>query len=350
MSTNVKINELPSGNFNAKVFDYTDANGKRHYKSITAASKRDVKRLIAEFIATKDEKKASSQDMTVGEAIDKYIEIKSNILSPSTIRGYKKIRNNNLQNLMNIDISDLTQEDVQIEINIEAATHSSKTVRNMHGLLSSALSVYAPSLVLKTTLPQKIKTEIQIPSEEEITQMLNAVKDTDLEIPLHLAAFCGLRASEISALKWGDVDFKKNTLRINKALVLDDEGVYVEKGTKTTAGTRTIRLFSPVANVLKKSNKESEKITTITPQQLKNKFFAMLEKNNIQHYRLHDLRHYTVSVMLSLNIPKNYIADYVGHESERMIDQVYGHIMQSANRDFMDIAEEHFKQIIPNAP
>jgi hypothetical protein len=46
MSTGVKINELPSGNFNAKVFDYTDASGKRHYKSITAPSKREVKKLL----------------------------------------------------------------------------------------------------------------------------------------------------------------------------------------------------------------------------------------------------------------------------------------------------------------
>lgn len=48
MASSVKINELPSGNFNAKVFDFTDASGKRHYKSITASSKRDVKLKIAD--------------------------------------------------------------------------------------------------------------------------------------------------------------------------------------------------------------------------------------------------------------------------------------------------------------
>ena len=96
----VKITELPSGNFNAKVFDYTDANGKRHYKSITAPSKREVKQLIAEFIVTKDEKKATVPDMTVGEAIDKYVSTKANVLSPSTVRGYLRMRKNNLQNLI----------------------------------------------------------------------------------------------------------------------------------------------------------------------------------------------------------------------------------------------------------
>ena len=349
MSANVKINELPSGNFNAKVFDYTDTAGKRHYKSITAPSKREVKKMIAEFLAERDNKKASVPDMTVGEAIEKYIEIKNNVLSPSTIRGYKKIRYRNLQNLMDIKIVRLTAEDVQIEINKESATHSPKTVRNMHGLLSSALSMYAPSLVLKTTLPQKNKSEIKIPTEIEVQKMLSAVADTELEIPIYLAAFCGLRASEISALKWSDIDLENRTMHINKALVLDDEGVYVEKGTKTVAGTRTVRLFTPVYNTLNKSERATEKVTTITPQQLKNKFFAMLNKNDIPHYRLHDLRHYTVSVMLALNIPKKYIADYVGHESERMIDEVYGHIMQNAKNDFMEKADDYFTNFLSNA-
>ena len=49
--------------------------------------------------------------------------------------------------------------------------------------------------------------------------------------------------------------------------------------------------------------------------------------------------------MLMLNIPKKYIADYVGHESERMIDEVYGHIMQEARDDFMDIANNRFSAL-----
>ncbi len=349
MSANVKINELPSGNFNAKVFDYTDGSGKRHYKSITAPSKREVKKVIAEFLADRSEKKNTVSDMTVGEAIDKYIEIKSNILSPSTIRGYMRMRKNNLQNLMRISLCKLTQEDIQTEINLEAATHSPKTVRNVHGLLSAVLSVYAPNMSLNTTLPAKTKNEIIIPSEEEIGKILEAANGTDMEIPIYLAAFCGLRESEIGGLMWSDIDMKNKQMTIKTAKVLNSENKYVEKGTKTIAGHRKILIFEPVYQVLLKCENRSGQVTDIKPHNLYHKFIKLQKKNDIPHYRFHDLRHYTVSVMLSLNIPKKYIADYVGHESETMIDNVYGHIMQNAKLDFMQKTNEYFTNISINA-
>ena len=46
--------------------------------------------------------------------------------------------------------------------------------------------------------------------------------------------------------------------------------------------------------------------------------------------------------MLSLNMPKNYIADYMGHETENMIDRVYGHIMKEAKQSFEDRVNEYY--------
>lgn len=46
--------------------------------------------------------------MTAEEAINKYIAYKENILLPTTITSYKKIRRNKLQTLMDIPLKDLT--------------------------------------------------------------------------------------------------------------------------------------------------------------------------------------------------------------------------------------------------
>lgn len=345
MPSNVKIKELPSGNFNAMVYDYTDANKKRHYKSITASSKRDVKRLIAEFLAERETARASVEDITVGEAIDRYIESKSNILSPSTIRGYRLIRKNNLQELMPHKLSTLNATDIQLAINREASTHKPKTVRNMHGLLSSALKAYAPRLRPETTLPQKVKPDIHIPTEDEMLKIFRQIKDTNMEVPIYLAALCGMRRSEITALKWADVDMEKRTITIKAAKVLGEDEKFVIKGTKTVAGQRTIRVFDPVMDVLKSTSQISDYVTELSPYTISKSFFRILEKLELPHYRFHDLRHYAVSVMLSLNIPKNYIADYVGHETEHMIDQVYGHIMKSAKTSFEDLVNVYYKDI-----
>lgn len=50
--------------------------------------------------------------------------------------------------------------------------------------------------------------------------------------------------------------------------------------------------------------------------------------------------------MLSLNIPKKYIVDYVGHETENMIDKVYGHIMQSKKTSVEDQMQDYFESVM----
>ena len=96
-----KAKKLPSGNWNVRVFDGTDENGKEHFKSFTAATKKQAEYLAAEYAA---HKKQRIESMTVGEAIDRYIASKDSVLSPTTINEYKKMRKNYLQSLMPIRI------------------------------------------------------------------------------------------------------------------------------------------------------------------------------------------------------------------------------------------------------
>ena len=48
--------------------------------------------------------------------------------------------------------------------------------------------------------------------------------------------------------------------------------------------------------------------------------------------------------MIFLDIPKKYIADYVGHENGKMIDQVYDHVMKDEKATFTDQLQEYFAQ------
>ena len=49
----------------------------------------------------------------------------------------------------------ITQNDIQKAINKEALTHSPKSVKNMHGLVSAVFGVYRPDFRLKTKLLEK---------------------------------------------------------------------------------------------------------------------------------------------------------------------------------------------------
>ena len=80
---------------------------------------------------------ATPASLTVGKAIDLYIASKDSVLSPSTIAGYKRQRQNTLQSLMDVPVASLTQEAVQVAVNAMARDKSPKYVKNAYGLLSA---------------------------------------------------------------------------------------------------------------------------------------------------------------------------------------------------------------------
>ncbi len=343
------IDKLPSGKWRSRIYI---GNGK--CKTITGKSEREVKQKAKQFEAEKTlglaDEPTEVDRITVAEAIDRYISTKTNILSPATIRGYRVVQRNCLKSLDKICLYELTQELVQTAVNKDAETMSPKYLRNAHGLLSAALRLYKPELTLHTTLPQKEKHEIAVPTEEEMAKLFEAVKGTEIELPIYLAACCGLRQSEVCGLKWSDIDFEHDTISINEARVLNEKNEFVSKGTKTIAGTRTLKLYPFVRGKLAEYEKvakaDARYVVSMKSIQIYHAFERALEIAGLKHYRFHDLRHYTVSVMLALNVPKKYIADYMGHETENMIDRVYGHIMASKKTEVQDMMQDYFERLV----
>jgi integrase len=103
-------------------------------------------------------------------------------------------------------------------------------------------------------------------------------------------------------------------------------------------------MYPYIRRILESAPRDGEYVTKLNPALIGKRFTNGLNKAGLPHYRFHDLRHYLVSVMLSLNIPKNYIADMVGHTDEHMIDTVYGHLMAQKKHDVEDILEEYFSK------
>lgn len=334
----VKITRLPSGSYRTRVHI-----GGGKYKSITGKDKKDVQlqaaQLEAEVAMTAASPKAA---MTLSEAVDGYISQKQNVLSSSTVRGYRAVQRNAVPELMQMQLREIDAEAVQRAVNSFAKEHSPKYTRNVYGLITATLAAFLPELRLNVTLPQKKKKEIEIPTEDEIHTLFEHVKGTNMELPVYLGACCGMRRSEVVALKWSDIDFECGTISINEALVYDEYGNIVSKAPKSDAGTRTIRMYPFVEDVLKNTPRDGKYVVPLTANYISERFSKILHNSGLRHYTFHALRHYLVSVMLSLNVPKNYIADYVGHENEHMIDEVYGHIMAKKKTSVEDVLQQYF--------
>lgn len=289
--------------------------------------------------------------MTVGEAIVKYIQSKKDVISPTTYREYTQTWRNNFEDIRNLPIQRLTQEQVQVEVNKLAAVNAPKTVRNKFGVLSSTLSMFRPDFVCRITLPQKTKSDIVIPTEEDMMALFRETYGTSMEIPVLLGSISGMRASEIIGLRWSSVDLDKRTIRVKEAKVLNESREYVVKRTKTRAGTRTIRLLPHVCDALRRHyDPAQEYVVPLTYAQVYDRYQRALERCCPgKHYTFHELRHYACSVMIWMGLPIKYIADYLGHETEYTTNLVYSHIMADKKDAVFDKLTQYYEDLFQNA-
>lgn len=287
------------------------------------------------------EEKKSGSSMTVGQAIDRYIESKDAVLSPSTVAGYKRVRGYALQDLMPVKLSDLTQEDVQKSINKMARVKSPKSVRNAHGLLSAALAEYRPDMTLRTTLPQKQKYDVAVPTDDEIECIVYSARGTEMELPVLLAIWLGLRVSEIIGLTWDSLE--GDMLHI-KAAIVDGERGPVKKGTKTYSGNRKIRLPSYLKELIYAQPKNGEHIISLSRRAISGRFETICKQAGVPHFRFHDMRHANASIMLALGIPDKYAMERMGHATNNMLKTVYQHTMRSKQDEVADLVDNYFTE------
>ncbi|MDE5570392.1 MAG: site-specific integrase [Ruminococcus sp.] len=331
----MKAKKLPSGHWRARAY-YT-VNGEKKCKSFTAETKKEAEYLASVFLMKeKDRKKCG---LTVGEAIDEYINSKENILSPTTINSYHGIKKNSLNELCDIPISNLEQGIVQKHFNKLAMKKSPKTLSCAHGLLVSVLNVYAPEIKLNTTLPKKQK---KIKNFPKVTQIINVVKGTEIELPCLLAIWQGLRMSEVRGIKKSDI--KDGILTINRVIVTVKGQHIIKEETKTIESRRQLRLPEYILNLIDKV--DSEYITELSGQAIYKRFSRILKNNDIEHIRFHDLRHLNASVMLSLGVPDKYAMERGGWSSPNIMKSVYQHTFTEERKQVDNKIDDYFKDII----
>lgn len=284
---------------------------------------------------------------TVNDCIDEYIDARSSILSPATIRGYRTIQRSRMQLLIDLQVDRVTERLVQRSINQDAQQVSPKTVKNTYALLFSALEDQGIHLETnRLNFPQAKRTEKIIYTREQIAQLLQAVRDTDLEITVLLAAWLGLRRSEICGLKWDCVDLENRKIRIDSAIVYGEDFRPVEKGTKTTASTRTLDCPEYLAQVLEAAPRTSEYVVPIQPNTLSRRFDALLKSEGLPHIGLHNLRHTNASVMLAMGVPDKYAMALGGWSTDATMKQVYQHTMQSELQAAATRRDQYFEELV----
>lgn len=315
----MKIEKLPSGSYRIRKMY------KGQMYTVTFERKPTQKEAMLAMADELQKIQRKHESMDFKAAADEYIESKKNILSPTTIRGYNSAMKTISKRFQGLNIHDITALDIQTEINLLSKEHSPKTVRNYHGFISAVLGMFQPNLRISTTLPQKVKNEPYIPSDEDVRKILEYAKGTEYEIPIILACH-GLRRSEICALKPEDIS--ADVVRINKAMVENEELEWVIKTTKTASSTREVIIPMEIAECIRSRGY----VYNGYPGQI-TKFLSRAEKKlGIPHFPLHKLRHYFASKLSSINVPDADIMRMGGWETDHVMKSVYRHSMDGENQ------------------
>ena len=98
-----------AGTWTILVYSHTetiDGKEKRIYERFTADKKSEVVRMAEDFKANR---KGQTTILTVEQALQNYIDMKRNILSPATLRSYINIHKNRFPTIRNIPINKLTK-------------------------------------------------------------------------------------------------------------------------------------------------------------------------------------------------------------------------------------------------
>lgn len=274
-------------------------------------SEKEVTLRLAEHMQDDDGRRD-----TFRACVNDYIRNRESILSPSSIRTYKNFLSVISDHLLDKEIYEITQSDIQREINRYSADHAPKSVRSLHGFISSVFAQYRPQFTLRTSLPRNdVKPRFR-PNTEQIKDILKAVEGTEYHIPFQLGIL-GLRRGEICALNLSDLD--GNELKINKTIIYYQGKWTIKDTPKTDESNRTILLPKSLANEIRTSGV----IYSGNPKRLNNHLHRITDRLGIDRFRFHDLRSYFASYASTLNIPEADIMKMGGWKSDFVFKRIY---------------------------
>ncbi|HAX39921.1 MAG TPA: hypothetical protein DCY10_03430, partial [Clostridiales bacterium] len=133
-----KAQKLKSGNYRCKA-NYTDELGQQRSKSFTADTKKEAEAQAAVFLMERKHDN-KPENITLGQLTDRYIENRSNLLSPSSVAAYKKLRRTAFQDIIDVRMGLLTKELYQKAINTYSMGRAYKTVVCAHTFYKHILS------------------------------------------------------------------------------------------------------------------------------------------------------------------------------------------------------------------
>ena len=346
----LKAKRLSSGRYRAQLIVGHDSNGKRIVRSFTADSAWKAEKQALDY-----KKKygigQSVSDMTVAGAMNFYIMSRTNTVSPITIETYQRIRDTRLQSLMDTKITDLTVQDVQIAVNIDAARLSKKSLTEAVSLMQSALAFQGIDTNFKKriTFPKSMRAKKILPPPEDV---IKEIKGTKYELACLLAMWISLTISEVRGLKFSDIKHTKNGiwLTVQRTIVYHDGKDHYNDFTKAEGRTRTVSLPNELYSMIMAQPHESddEYIVPLGYNCLYKAIHRIMAKAGYE-MSFHNLRAEFATTSNALKIPDNYIQSIGGWSNPTTMYKHYIRELTSEEQKYQAKINGYFAGLLDKA-
>jgi integrase len=235
---------------------------------------------------------------------------------------------------------------------------SPRTVHHMHRVLKQALATAVRWRVLMhnpadSVDPPKVERRKMCALDStETARLLGHFRGSRMFVSVLLAVMCGLRRGEITALRWGSVNFAGAQLSIIESTEQTTKGT---RAKETKSGrARTVAIPSLVAEELRRHRagqaeellkvgiRLSDQIHVVAqedsqplqPNSLTHEFVRILAKaTDLPRIRFHDLRHTHATHMLANGIHPKVAQERLGHSSVGITLDLYSHVLPGMQED-----------------
>ena len=331
----------------------------RAYKTVSC-SEKEAKKIMRRMITDMEQNKIVKKNhKTVEEWMEEWISIYLPNVEETTRVGYKtKLRCYIKPALGDILIYSLRADHVQKMVNdMLARGLSPKNIRDTFNNINAAMK---KAVVLRyipfnpcegVVLPKLKKYRAKVYDNQMIHTLLDTAEGTDMYLPILLGVTVGLRRGEMIALRWDDIDFKTNTIKVRSNMVNGENGCII-KAPKSEAGIRDIKVGDEVMAELRKARLQymedaltsphfqnlnfvirQEDGSPMLPDSMTRKWSRFLKDNDLPHIRLHDLRHSNATALIQAGVNPRVVQQRLGHSDVNITLNTYTHVLPEMDID-----------------
>jgi integrase len=361
----VAIKRLANGSWEAS---YRDASGKERIKHTRTRAEAD------RFLAT------VKTDLIRGEYVDRKLgrrpvrewadEWLSGMahLRIKTRSGYESdLRTHVLPYFGDTPVGSIQQADVKRFVaELVAGGSAPGTVRNARKVLRQVLATAQTAGAIRTNpcdgvrVPSSVRQEMAFLSPEQIEALATAIGPR-FDTLVRLAAYTGLRAGEICALRVGRVDLAHRRVIVAESVTeVNGHGlIFTEPKTYERRSVTLPRFLIEELEPRLDDDPRAFVFPSTNGDVLRHKGFyrntfkpAVRRAGLPRHVRFHDLRHTCASLCIALGAHPKAIQERLGHSSITVTLDRYGHLFPKLDEALTDRLDDLARQAsaVPMSP